>query len=317
MKQPRFSITVPAFKAAYLQECIESILAQTLSDFELIIVNDHSPEDLDMIINQFSDSRIRYHKNSIGFGGYDVSKNWDKCLSLAQGEYFMCLGDDDKLLPDCLEKYQRLIELYPEMNVYHAGTQLINERSDIIDLQESRPVRESSYSMIWHRWFNARKTYIGDFLFKTDALKEIGGFIWVPYAWGSDEQTVYQIALKNGIANMQGYGFQYRVSTQSISGSPLYYKEKAEAYRLVKEWYREFLKEKPSDPTDQIFWNFLRNGLDWYFSDCYKSMVKKDFRDNRLQNLFYWFKNRKQYQLTQKDIWFHLFLGIKQRVKAR
>ena len=62
-KKKKFSITIPAYKRTYLQECIDSILGQTYTDFELIIVNDASPEDLDSIVNSFSDSRIRYYKN--------------------------------------------------------------------------------------------------------------------------------------------------------------------------------------------------------------------------------------------------------------
>lgn len=59
----KFSITIPAYKTAYLKECIESILAQTYTNFELIIVNDASPEDLTSIVHSFDDSRIRYYIN--------------------------------------------------------------------------------------------------------------------------------------------------------------------------------------------------------------------------------------------------------------
>lgn len=59
----KFSILIPAFKQQYLQECIESILAQTYRDFEIVIVNDASPEDLDSIVNSFTDFRIRYYVN--------------------------------------------------------------------------------------------------------------------------------------------------------------------------------------------------------------------------------------------------------------
>ena len=59
----KFSITIPAYKRSYLKEAIDSCLAQTYKDFELIIVNDASPEDLDSIVNSYSDNRIRYYKN--------------------------------------------------------------------------------------------------------------------------------------------------------------------------------------------------------------------------------------------------------------
>ena len=49
----KFSITIPAYKRKYLKEAIDSCLSQTFKDFELIIVNDASPEDLDSIVNSY------------------------------------------------------------------------------------------------------------------------------------------------------------------------------------------------------------------------------------------------------------------------
>ncbi|UVP22546.1 glycosyltransferase family 2 protein [Bacteroides xylanisolvens] len=54
---------LPVFKAKYLSESIDSILNQTMSDFELIIVNDQSPDDIDSIVFSFNDSRIQYDIN--------------------------------------------------------------------------------------------------------------------------------------------------------------------------------------------------------------------------------------------------------------
>lgn len=314
MNTPYFSIAIPAFKRAFLKECIQSVLNQTFTDFELIIINDNSPENLEEIIRSFKDPRIIYQKNTVGFGALNISKNWDECLKLARGNFFMCIGDDDKLLPDCLEKYISLINDFPGYNVYHAGTQLIDENSEVIDLQESRPIMESSYSMIWHSWFRARKTYIGDFLFDTESIKKFGGFLWFPYAWGSDEQTIYAIASDSGVVNMQNFGFQYRVNSQSISGSKDYYMGKAEAWRLGKEWFKQFLLKEPSDPSDLLYWRLTRKWMDWYFNDRYQSMMKKDFRDNHLKNYRFWLKNRKRFGLTRRSILFNLALGFKQSI---
>lgn len=313
MPSPTFSIAIPAFKRSFLGECIDSVLSQTYGCFELIIVNDNSPEDLEAILSHYSDSRIIYQKNAIGYGAFDVSKNWNKCLELARGDYFMCIGDDDRLLPDCLEKYLSLIKSYPDCAIYHAGTQLINEDSKIISLQESRPSQESAYSMIWHRWFGSRKTFIGDFLFRTNLLKESGGFIWFPFAWGSDEQTVYFMASKGGIANMQDYGFQYRVNRQTISYSRDNYKGKIEAYRLGKKWYADFLKDAPTDPKDQVFWSFIRNGLEAHYLDLYKLVLKDDFCYNGIHNFHYWQKKRKTYGLSFKDILYCYLIGLNKR----
>lgn len=56
----KFSITIPAYKQKYLYEAIESCLVQSYKDFELIVVDDASPEDLKSIVDMFSDPRLRY-----------------------------------------------------------------------------------------------------------------------------------------------------------------------------------------------------------------------------------------------------------------
>lgn len=106
---PYFSILIPAFKVSYLKECIESILAQIYKNFEVIIVDDASPYDICSIVSQFNDERIRYYRNEVGFGAYNVVGNWNKCLGFATGDYVICMGDDDKLKPCCLEGKQPIL----------------------------------------------------------------------------------------------------------------------------------------------------------------------------------------------------------------
>lgn len=124
----KFSVTVPAYKAQFLAECIDSILAQTYKNFELIIVNDASPQDFDSIVSKYDDPRSRYYKNEVGFGAEHVVGNWNKCLEYAKGDYVICMGDDDKLKPCCLEEYAKLINIYPDLNVFHALTEMIDEK---------------------------------------------------------------------------------------------------------------------------------------------------------------------------------------------
>ena len=312
---PKFSIAVPAFKKSFIKECIDSVLSQTYPDFELIIVDDASPEDLDSVICTYSDPRIIHRKNAVGFGAYNVSKNWDECLKYASGEYFMCIGDDDKLLPDCLEKYVSLIESFPDFPIYHAGTQMIDANSKIISLQEKRPLVESAYSMIWHRWFSSRKTYIGDYLFRTSVLRQMGGFIWFPFAWGSDEQSVYYAASLGKIANMQSFGFQYRVNNQTITFSRDHYKGKTEAHRLAKQWYGPFLEKEPQDPDDRLYWKFIKDGLDEHFRQLYMQNIKDDICFNSLKNIRHWIRTRSDYELSMKDILKCYLFAVRKRMK--
>ena len=68
----KFSITIPAYKAQFLRECIVSILSQTFVDFELIIVDDNSPQNLDEIVFQLQRKK-HISTKKISFEGYQFS----------------------------------------------------------------------------------------------------------------------------------------------------------------------------------------------------------------------------------------------------
>ena len=212
----KFSIVIPAYKAEFLEEAIESCLSQRYEDYEIIIVDDASPEHLDGIVARFVDARIRYYRNDVNCGALNVVDNWNICLSYCTGEYVICMGDDDRLLPNCLMEYATLIEKFPDLNVYHAWTEIIDENGNFVKLLEPRPVFESCMSLIWNRW-NGRSQFIGDFCFRVSDLREKGGFFKLPEACGSDDISVVRAAWLGGIANTQSVCFEYRNSSRTIS----------------------------------------------------------------------------------------------------
>lgn len=217
----KFSILIPAYKAKYLKECIMSILAQTYKNFEVIIVNDHSPEDLTSIVNSFNDERIKYYINSVNCGAIDVVDNWNITLSYATGDYAICMGDDDMLVESCLRIYKKCIDLHPDTDIFHIKTQLIDEYSEVFETLEDRPTFESAYDILLGRW-KGRKQFIGDFLFKINILNQNGGFIKIPMGLCSDDLTAVYQARKKGIININEVGFLYRESRLTISRNGQY-----------------------------------------------------------------------------------------------
>jgi glycosyltransferase involved in cell wall biosynthesis len=312
MQQLFFSVLVPVFKSRFLKECIDSVLSQTYSNFELIIVNDASPEDIDSIISIYSDDRLRYYKNKENIGAVHVVDNWNLCLSYAVGDYVICMGDDDKLLPNCLEEYSHLISICPGMGIYHGWTEIINENSNVIKMQEPRPLKESVYSLIWNRWLG-RSQYIGDFLFLTSLLKENGGFYYLPLAWGSDNVSSYKAAAKNGIANTQIPVFQYRVNEMSISENHKY-AEKMDAILGEKKWMSDFLKITPTNDIDLIYWKCIKDKEKKYYKILIVLNVLKDVEFHEV-NIFKYWKKRHKYNLKFKDIVFVLLLLLKEKAK--
>jgi GT2 family glycosyltransferase len=99
--KPKFTIAIPAYKLPeYLRQAISSCLAQTESDFEIVVSDDCSVEDLGLVAKSFGDSRIRYYRNAARLR---AAKNFQRSVYLSQGEYVVNLNSDDLLLPTYLE----------------------------------------------------------------------------------------------------------------------------------------------------------------------------------------------------------------------
>lgn len=105
---PAVSVCIPCYRgAAHLAAAIESVLAQTWSDFELIVVDDNSPDNTVELMQQFTDPRIRFLVNPANLG---PDGNWNRCLELARGRYFKLLPQDDLLAPTCLAEQVEVLE---------------------------------------------------------------------------------------------------------------------------------------------------------------------------------------------------------------
>ena len=105
---PAISVIVPVYKAeAFLAKCVDSILAQSFSDFELLLIEDGSPDGSGALCDACAarDSRVRvFHKEN---GGVSSARNLG--LEEARGEFIAFADSDDWLEPDCLETLYALV----------------------------------------------------------------------------------------------------------------------------------------------------------------------------------------------------------------
>ena len=310
-----FSITIPAYKDTFLKECIDSVLSQTYTYFEIVIVNDASPYDIDSIIQSYDDKRIRYYKNEKNYGAVNVVYNWNKCLEYAKGNYIICMGDDDILLPNCLEDYYSLISKYPGLGVYHAWTEIIDEHSKFKMITAASCEFESVYSLLWHRWNCRRRQFIGDFLFDAELLRDNGGFKYFPLAWGSDEISATIAAIPYGIANTQTICFAYRENSQTISKTGDA-ELKLKATCEVEKWCENFLEFEPEDKLDKKYWICLCEQKNKYFNREKALEVAIDLREHFFLGFWKWFRKRQLYGLSNRILFFAFFESLKQRLST-
>jgi len=98
------SVCIPLYNGGrYLRQCIDSALAQTYSDFELLLVDDGSTDDTVAIAQTYAslDSRVRLVINPRNIG---LVANWNRCIGLANGEWIKFLFQDDTIEPECLAR---------------------------------------------------------------------------------------------------------------------------------------------------------------------------------------------------------------------
>ena len=125
-RHPLISVILPAYNAdRYLTEAIKSILAQTYSNFELIILNDGSTDHTEQIILGFTDSRILYIDNHQNLG---IVATLNKGLSVAQGEYIARMDADDISTAVRFEHQINYLETHPAVGVLGSAIQIIDRR---------------------------------------------------------------------------------------------------------------------------------------------------------------------------------------------
>lgn len=238
------SIAIPAYKKTYLAEAIESALGQTYQNIELIIVNDHSPYDLDSVVSQYDDKRIRYYKNKINLGKRSIVHNWNKCLDYARGEFFVLLCDDDVMSPNFVSDMLKLASDYHDCNVFHARKWEMDERNGVLSETSAWPEFESHYDFVKHYFDGDRRFTISEFLYRTPIVKQLKYKVF-PVGFFSDDASMIMFTKEGGIVSSQQALMTFRFSNEHITSNGNYNIGKARAMRQFLKWAKKEPSCKP------------------------------------------------------------------------
>lgn len=127
MSKPLVTVLMSVYNSEkYLAEAIESILNQTFTDFEFLIINDASTDSSRDIITSYNDSRIKLIENESNIG---LTKSLNKGIELTQGKYIARMDADDISMPKRFEKQIAFMEKHPNIGVCGGWCSFINEKS--------------------------------------------------------------------------------------------------------------------------------------------------------------------------------------------
>jgi glycosyltransferase involved in cell wall biosynthesis len=172
---PRFSIAIPAYnRREFLRQAIVSALAQTMPDFEVIVSDDCSTDDLRPLIGSFGDPRIKYHRSTDRLG---AARNHQVSVDLSEGQYIVNLHSDDLLLPNYLEVAERELDRHGEAAAVYSSVAYLNG-SKIIGCQRVPRIRFADRQVYsqnpWlEKFHNVAPTSC---MFRRSAFLKIGGY---------------------------------------------------------------------------------------------------------------------------------------------
>lgn len=143
---PTVSVLIPFHnRVQWTAEAVQSVLDQTYSDFEIILLDDGSTEDVAPLL-QLADERVRYIRQENNKGSA-AARN--RGLDLARGRYIAFLDSDDLFLPDKLEKQVALMDQRPDVVISHTSYQRISRTGERLEVLQSSKFSGKVYPLFY------------------------------------------------------------------------------------------------------------------------------------------------------------------------
>lgn len=218
----KFSIFLPVKNGGkYITLAIESILAQQVSDFALIILENKSADNTLSVVQSYSDPRIILIEASEGLEIYD---SWRRIFDIIQGglvtsEFTTIIGHDDILYPQFLKNIEILIATHPEASLYQTQFDLIDKDGNIRRPCKAIPAKECAKDFFLARCWGIRDSFGTGHVFRTSDYIKIGGMPDLPQLlWSDDLLIIRMTKLSYKVCGEQS-SFAYRLHDSSASGA--------------------------------------------------------------------------------------------------
>ncbi|HWY11544.1 MAG TPA: glycosyltransferase, partial [Bacteroidia bacterium] len=209
-KLPLISVVLPVYNGeGYLRESVDSILNQTFSDFEFIILNDGSTDRSEDVILSYKDPRIKYHKH-LNCG---LAATLNKGIDLAKGKYIARQDQDDISLPERLQKQIDFMESNPTVALLGTNAEIINEKSQSLQ----RFLNHAANSDILKFDLLFDNPFVHSSIMFRKAVIEISGNYMVSKEFFEDHNLWSRMARQAPIANLPDCLVKYREVSTSIS----------------------------------------------------------------------------------------------------
>lgn len=275
---PRISILMPVYNNGdYVAEAIESMLGQTFSDFELIVLDDCSTDHSQLVIESFKDKRIVYHRNEKNIG---LANNLNVGLDLARGEFIARMDGDDISLPERLQTQLDFLDKHPDIDLCSCGLEKFGKETGTW-IRESDPeqvkITMMFYSPVLHASSVWRRTSF-----------EKHGLRYRQEAFPAEDYDLWARAVFHcKLVNIPDVLYRYRIHGIQVTKTDDRVEVRDRQIRL--EYLKKALPElKENDVKDFVEFFHNKNSEPQNFVNIYKNIIaannKNGFFDAHLLN---------------------------------
>lgn len=216
-KPTSLAIVIPAWKPDFFAQALDSIARQTDRDFHVYIGDDAgSPSLAAIAAERLSDTPHTYHRFSENLGGKDLVAHWERCLDLVGDEEWVWLfSDDDTMASDCVERFHRTRREIAS-DLYHFPLGVIDESSQPLQSPQGVDYRDIE-EFLRGRIVEERTSTVIEWVFRRQALADVGGFQPFDLAWGSDDATWIKLGQRHRPVLVEHAPVFWRQSRVNIS----------------------------------------------------------------------------------------------------
>lgn len=269
--QPLVSIGMPVYNGeSFLQEALDSLLAQTFENFELIISDNASTDKTESICREYAakDQRIRYYRNPLNIG---CAQNFNRVFKLSSSKYFKWAAYDDIHAPNFLEACIGILDRNPSVVLCHSRVKFIDELGQFIrDYNVQLKTDSPKPHIRYHELLVPHLCYQIYGVIRSDILKETKLYGNYGYA---EAVLLVQLGLRGQFYELPEYLFfarKHKNQSSSLFNTSdfLYFAERRNPKESIsmlpdfyafKLWHEPTRKNQISFPHWRIFWGFLNS----------------------------------------------------------
>lgn len=192
----------------YLKEAIDSILGQTFSDFEFLIINDGSTDESAKIVQAYDDPRIYFVNNAKNKG---LISALNEGLGIARGEYIARMDQDDISLRNRLKKQYEFLEDHPDISLVGGWAEIINKNGEKIGIKKT-PL---DYPEIKFSLLSQNPLIHSTIFFRKNTIKNLGGYNKKD-EHAEDYGLYSTLITSHKIVNLPEFLIKFRVHSSSI-----------------------------------------------------------------------------------------------------